>query len=188
MDHVHPAPERPSVIDLCTIFHFLWVLLIEISLCSNSNSAISAHRGHVSSGYPGCEMATPGVTTYAPWFSKAVCPKPSRFRQMLTEMLHKDLEAMKKLSWACHTQDQMYSPVHPMVVKLTYGARNAQALVGLTLKIQDALSKGCTVVMHGLEPSPPLDFSLEVIQMYHPMLSQLMVVQSKWSLLFTMNT
>ena len=75
-----------------------------------------------------------------------------------------------------------------MVIKLTYDARNAQALIGLMTKIQDALSKGCTVLVCRWEPSPPLDFSLEAIQMYCLTFSQLVVIQSRWTPLCTMNT
>lgn len=66
-----------------------------------------------------------------------------------------------------------------MVVEVAYDAGDARAIVSLTRKIQDALSKGCAVLVRGWEPNPVLEFSAEAIQLYRPTLSQRVVVQSK---------
>ena len=58
--HMHSAPERSSIVDVCTTFHFLWMSLIENSLCSNFNSVIFSHRNYMSFRYPGHRMTTPG--------------------------------------------------------------------------------------------------------------------------------
>ena len=67
-----------------------------------------------------------------------------------------------------------------MVVKLVYDDNNLAALIGLMSKIEVVLSKESAVVVVGWELNLSLDFSVEVIQMYHPTLFQLVVAQSTW--------
>ncbi|KAF8435844.1 hypothetical protein L210DRAFT_3648501 [Boletus edulis BED1] len=109
---------------------------------------------------PVVEWPNLGVNTYAPWFCDL------------------DLEAVKTISLAPRAQDQTHGPGRPMVVELLYEAGNTWALVGLTSKIEEALSKGCAVLVRGWEPNPPLDFSVEAIQMYRPTMSQTVMVQN----------
>lgn len=66
----------------------------------------------------------------------------------------------------------------PMVVKLAYDDNNLAALIGLMSKIEVVLSKESAVVVVGWELNLSLDFNVEVIQMYHPTLFQLVVTQS----------
>ena len=129
---------------------------------------------------PTVEWPNLGVTTYAPWFSEMVCVKFGCFGYELTRTPCQDLEAIRCISNVPRAQDQMYDKHRPMVVELAYDGNGIHHLNTITSKIEDALSKGCAVLVRGWEPTPALDFSIEAIRMFRPSVSQHVDVQSTW--------
>ncbi|KAI5999285.1 hypothetical protein EDD15DRAFT_2193947 [Pisolithus albus] len=102
---------------------------------------------------PVIEWKKLGINTYAPWFSPT------------------DKKAVEHMAEAERAQEYPH-----MLVELEYdnSARSARSLMS---KIEDAISCGCSVLVRGWEPSPPLSFMEEDIGLYRPTLSQQVSVQ-----------
>lgn len=82
-----------------------------------------------------------------------------------------------RMSKAPRAQDCAFSADRPIVVELQYDALNAQGIHVLMKGIEDAISKGCAVLVRGWEPTPILEFTLRDIQLLRPTMSQFVTVQ-----------
>ncbi|KAL4061811.1 hypothetical protein J3A83DRAFT_4197074 [Scleroderma citrinum] len=99
-------------------------------------------------------------------------PGPSELKQSKGD----DLQAVEYMSGAPRAQEYMYSHTRPMLVELKY-QDDAKSIQGLVSRIQDALSLGSAILVHGWDPKPTLDFTVEDIQLYRPTMAQSVSVQ-----------
>ncbi|KAG6369564.1 hypothetical protein JVT61DRAFT_14269 [Boletus reticuloceps] len=108
---------------------------------------------------PALEWPNIRVMTRVPWYSD------------------NDRKIVERMSMAPRAQDCTYGADRPMVIELQYDGGNAQDIHSLTKGIEDAISKGCAVLVRGWEPTPALEFTLSDIQLFRPTVSQPVVVQ-----------
>ena len=84
---------------------------------------------------------------------------------------------VERMAKAPRAQEYAYGPNRPMVVELKYDAQDSRGLHALTNGIEDAISRGCAVLVRGWDPTPVLQFTIDDIKLFRPTIFQQVVVQ-----------
>lgn len=91
------------------------------------------------------------------------------------------------MSQAPRAQDYVYDADRKMLIELAYdGLEDVDALWNMIRQIEEALSKGCAVLVRGWEPTSPIDFTVDAIRIFRPTVSQV-VAQGLCVALYELN-